>query len=61
MTFLRRLFGKKPINLEKYERMPCDLCDGSGLFGDAAGAHGNPSRRCPRCHGKGWLLVKKGA
>ena len=60
MTFLRRLL-RKDINPEEYERVRCDLCRGTGL----PIVNGRPTagwlvpRHCGRCHGKGWLLVKK--
>ena len=73
MTFLRRLFGKEPINPEEYERVRCELCGGSGVRAastmprplvrsfDSGVAYRPRVRKCGKCHGKGWLLVKKGA
>lgn len=61
MSWLRNLFGTE-INPEEYERVRCDLCNGTGL---AMGPDGRPSlgykvpRHCGRCGGKGWLMVKR--
>ena len=62
MTFLRRLFGKL-LNPEKYERVQCDACDGRGvvlstLLTQVDGGHVE-THRCWKCHGKGWLMVKR--
>ena len=60
MTFLRRLFGKD-INLEEFERLRCDACDGTGKAKRLSGKHVFYSTitPCGKCHGKGWLLVKR--
>ena len=46
---------------EEYERVPCDLCNGTGggrgLLTPEEAIY--PGNRCPRCHGQGWLMVKK--
>ena len=46
---------------EEYERVPCDLCKGTGSASDLLAP--DESRylgtRCPICYGVGWLMVKK--
>jgi hypothetical protein len=50
---------------EEYERVPCDLCKGTGsASGVTSGLivqHESVylGNRCPMCHGEGWLMVKK--
>ena len=62
MTWLRRLFGKD-VNPDEYDRVPCDACGGKGVMlstlptqvdGGHVETHG-----CWKCHGKGWVRVKK--
>jgi DnaJ-class molecular chaperone len=66
MTWLRRLFGKEPINAEEYERVRCDVCGGTGIRTASAtpadprsGAFQPRVRACGKCHGKGFVPVKR--
>jgi hypothetical protein len=62
MNWLSRWFGRDPSpNPEEYKRVRCDLCNGTGgartfVTHDEAVYPGN---YCSRCHGQGWLMVKK--
>ena len=59
MTFLRRLFSKD-INPDEHERVRCDACDGTGKYRERFEGQWRYSMdSCWKCHGKGWLLVKR--
>lgn len=54
-----RLFQR--LNPAAYERVKCDFCNGSGFEladGKPRFSSSGPVR-CEKCHGKGWLIVKK--
>lgn len=66
MGWLRDILGRGLEYKEGYERVRCDRCNGLGLILDPPGnVRGNqyraPARRCGRCRGKGYVLVKKTA
>ncbi len=67
IAWIRRLLSRPQVNPEEYERVRCDLCNGTGIWiglrehslsepnpvGFYAGDH------CPKCCGEGWLTVKR--
>jgi hypothetical protein len=67
VAWIDRLLARLQSNPEEYEQTRCDLCGGTGIWiglrphdvsepkpvGFYRGDH------CPRCHGKGWLSVKR--
>jgi hypothetical protein len=64
MSWLDRLLRRSsPLNPEEYERVRCDLCDGTGrsiAFKLGQGFSGDGLRCvCGRCHGKGWLMARR--
>jgi DnaJ-class molecular chaperone len=61
IELLGRLTGRRPpLSPEEYERVRCDVCQGKGMtqklgaFGTSGSFHA-----CWKCHGKGWLTVKR--
>jgi hypothetical protein len=65
MDWLRKLLGRKQVNPEEYERVTCDVCDGTGRLLLSRKARdftptGNfRNLHCPVCHGRGWRPVRK--
>jgi DnaJ-class molecular chaperone len=62
MAWLARLLGREQLNPEEYERARCDECDGKGVL--LSLSHGTyeghvETRTCWKCHGKGYLIVKR--
>jgi len=60
MDRLRKLLGRERVNPEEYERVRCDVCGGKGVnqqlgaFGTSGSIHA-----CGKCHGEGWILMKR--
>ncbi len=62
-----RLLHRQTRNPEEYERVRCDLCSGTGIWlglqphnaTEPNPVHFYRGDHCPRCHGDGWLEVKR--
>lgn len=63
MDWLHKLLGRERLNPEEYERVRCDICDGKGMTMLGSPVHPSDqhitSHQCWKCHGKGYLLVKR--
>lgn len=57
MDWLRGLFGLERLNPEDWERVRCDACRGTG----GIRTRGANVHWCWKCHGKGWLMVRRAA
>ena len=64
MGWLQDLFGKS-LNPEEFERVRCDRCDGTGHpptgYSGLHSEYRNYGIPCGKCHGKGYLMVKREA
>ena len=60
-----KLLRRSAHDPEQGERIRCDLCGGTGIWTPSPGLpdqslmHRYHGGHCPRCHGKGWLEVKR--
>jgi hypothetical protein len=61
MDWLRKLVGRGPqLNPEEYERVRCDRCHGTGRAQQFGGGWDTSCEiPCGKCHGKGWLMVRR--
>ena len=65
MDWLRNLLGRRR-NPEQFERVRCEVCNGTGLVlqtGAPGGPAGNQQRgripHCGKCRGRGYVMVKR--
>ena len=63
MSWLHWLLGIKPFDTEHYERVVCDRCRGMGYPRNRYTVLYPTTRfwgvRCSKCHGKGYVVVRK--